>query len=644
MNLLSPWGLWWLLSVPLLVLFYLFRPEPRRRLSTTFFLWKRSLPDSQGGVYAKRLRSNPLLWLQLLVLILLALYLARPATSWSTVVPTAQKVVMVIDRSASMSAGGAFEQAIEKSLEAVDGLFGFANFGSQPEVMLLAVDREPQILVPFTSDASELRTALRALKPTEISDRLESLRPFLASLITDQKAAVWVFSDHLPEELEIPGLQFSACGTEVGPNAGLVAFSVEMSQDTGTSKPFVYARVQNFSASAEQRLLRVEKMSLDNPERVDSVVVETSMLLPALGGQTLKESFPAARLSSSEPTLFRARLLPVPGASGPGTDGFPIDDVGYTVASPYGQQRVRVSVMPDLKASFLVRALMATQGVELLDWERLRTSTDGQALDLLICAPNTKLGAKPQVRTKFEVSETAPPKEAAVEVLRANPDQPLVKDAGVEWSRLRVQRDATWAADPGETVLLSTASGPALTLKGIGEGQPTLCWRFPLAYSSLPLSPALPVLVSRFLDEYSRPASAALPGSLTTTQRHTRPAGANWKGALEIEPALAGPLAESGQAKSGDRQLPRLGYRGIYKVKNLDLGSASLLAVNLFSTSESACPRTPDDRTFSSEETGVGPSAGQQKRQYREATTPLAGLALLILLIEAAVFIRRGRP
>jgi hypothetical protein len=644
MSLLSPWGLWWLLSVPLLVTFYLFRPEPRRRLSTTFFLWRRSAPESQGGVYAKRLRSNPLLWLQILILILLALYLARPATSWSTLVPTSAKVVMVIDRSASMNAGDAFEQALDKAQEAVDGLFGFANFGSQPEVMLLAVDKEPQILVPFTSDAVQLRSALASLKPTEAADRLETLRPFLASLVSDQKATVWLFGDHLPAELEISGLQFTACGTEVPVNAGLVAFSVELTQESGAPKPFVYARVQNFSASAEQRLLRVEKMELDDPDKVESIVVEASLLLPAGGGHTMNESFPAARLSTSEPSLFRARLLPIPGATTASLDGFSNDDTAYTIAPPYGQQRVRVSVTPDLKASFLVRALMATQGVEVLDWERLLPQGgDERPLDLLICAPNSKLPAKPLVRTKFEVSEAAPAENTPVEVLRANPDQPLVKDAGAEWSRLRVQRDTSWPVGAGETTLLSTASGPALTLKGVGEGQPTLCWRFPVSYSSLPLSPALPVLVSRFLDEYSRPASLALVGSFTTNERRSRPAGAIWKGKLELQPALTSALANSGQVDRGDRQLPRLGYAGFYKVRNLDSQSTALLAVNLFSTAEGQLPRTREDRSFSKEETAPGPSAGQQ-RQYRESTTPLAALALLLLLIEAAVFLRRGRP
>ena len=643
MSLLSPWGLWWLLSVPLLVSFYLFRPEPRRRLSTTFFLWRRSQPESQGGVYAKRLRSNPLLWLQILVLILLALYLARPATFWTTVVPTSERVVLVVDRSASMQAGGAFRQALDNAGEAVDGLFGFGNFGSEPQVMLIAVDREPQIVVPFSSDPQQLRAGLASLRPTEVADRLETLRPFLASLVTDQKATVWLFGDHLPAELELPGLQFTSCRTEVVLNSGLVAFSVELSREDGTLKPFVYARAQNFSASAEQRLLRVEKMSLESPDKVEATVLETTLLLPAGGGQTVNQVFPAARLSTADPSLFQARLMPVPGAIGAGDDGFPVDDVAYTVAPPYGKQRIRVAVPLSLKANFLVRALLATGSVELLEWEKLKLAPDDLPVDLLICSPGMPLPSEPKVRTKFEVSEAEPLKSTPVEVLSANPDQPLVKDAGVEWGRLRVQRDPKWPVGSAETTLLYTPSGPALTLKDVGEGQPTLCWRFPLGYSSLPLSPALPVLVSRFLDEYSWPASGGLTGSVTTNERHIRPAGATWKGPLRITPTLASPLASAIDATPGDERLPRLGYAGFYR-SNSESGARATLAANLFSPVESALPRTDADRAFAKEKTGGAAPKSAQQRQYRESTTPLAALALLVLLIEAALLLWRGRP
>jgi hypothetical protein len=97
---------------------------------------------------------------------------------------------------------------------------------------------------------------------------------------------------------------------------------------------------------------------------------------------------------------------------------------------------------------------------------------DERPLDLLICAPNSKLPAKPLVRTKFEVSESAPAKDTPVEVLRANPDQPLVKDAGAEWSRLRVQRDASWPVGAGRDDLAVHRQRPGFDVEG-GRRRPT---------------------------------------------------------------------------------------------------------------------------------------------------------------------------
>lgn len=640
MSLLSPWGLLWLISLPLLVTFYLFRPEPRQRLSTTFFLWKRSQPDSQGGVFAHRLRSNPLLWLQLLVLLLMALYLCRPATVWSNQLPTSSRVVLVVDRSASMQAGEAFPQAVDKALDAVDGLFGGGPLGAQPQVMLLAVDREPQILVPFTSDASQLRQALDSLRATDVADRLPNLRPFLSSLISDQKATVWLFSDHLPSELEIPGLQFSACGQAITANLAVTAFSVELSRDSGSPRPFLYARLENFSPNAEQRLLRVEKMSLEDPDQIEATVWESSILLPAGAGQTVSQGFPSSRLSPSEISLFRVRLLPLPGAA-TDADGLASDDTAYTVAPPFGGDKLRVALSKGLKASFLVRALSATGGVEVVEWEQVLRQPDGQDVDLLLSPPGLRLPSAPAVRTRFELVEQAPAPDTPVETLRADPDQSLVKDAGAEWNRLRVQRATSWPVDARETVLLSTASGPALTLKGVEQGQPTLCWRFPLAFSSLPLSPALPVIVGRFLDEYSRPASRGWPGSFDTSVRMNRPVGASWRGELSVVPPSGSPGSPL-PVGAEERHLPRLSWSGFHQLQSSE--GRTWLALNLFSAEESRLPRSTEDRSFALQPEQTEKAAGATRRQYRDASTPLAGAAFLLLLLEAFWFLRRGRP
>ncbi len=643
MSLLSPWSLLWLVTLPVLVAFYLFRPEPIRRFSSAFFLWKRSVPESQGGVYAKQLRSNPLLWLQLLFLIFLALYLAKPATSWTSVLPTGSKVVLVIDTSASMNAGQAFQQAKEKVGLALDGFFGLANLGSQPEVMLIAMDREPKILVPFTQDSAQLRSALATLSATEVPDRLESLRPLLASLIAEKKASIWLFGDHLPPELELPGLQFSHCGIRPENNVALTAFSIEVSRESGTPKPLIYARAQSFSKNAEQRILKVEGLDPARPEQAQAVLLEQTVTLPADGGRTISATFPASRLSASEPTLFRASLLPVPGAN---QDGFLSDDTAFAAAPPFGSDRMTVAFSPDIKGGFLLRALMAYPGVEVLDWKAyLQAQGSQRPLDLLVSSSRFPIPKSVTVRARILVTETAPKTETPVETLRAESNQELVKNAGVEWERLRVQREPDWPKQPSEQALLRTASGPALTLSGLAEGRPTLAWQFPLGYSSLPLSPALPILTSRFLRTYAQPSAQVLPSSVSTDERRTRPAGKSWTGPLSFVPrvgsAKLGPA--SYELASRDSQLPRFLYSGLYQAKN-DADQTAWVPVNLFSPSESALPWTDTDRSFQAATADGTPDPVLSQRQFRLANTPLAALALLLLFLEAVVFLRRGRP
>ena len=642
MSFLSPWALWWLISLPLLVTFYLFRPEPLRRLSSAFFLWKKSVPESQGGVFAQRLRSNPLLWLQLLVLLLLSLYLARPATSWKSVLPTNSKIVLVVDCSASMRTDNAFTEAKEKVGQALDGLFGVTNFGSHPEVMLIAVDREPRILVPFTRDSAQLRSALAALSASEIPDRLESLRPFLANLITEKKASIWLFGDHLPTDLELPGLQFSRCGSRPLSNVGVTAFSIEVSRESGSPKPMVYLRAQSFSDNAEQRLLRVESLQLTRPEQAQSVIFEQLVTLPAQGGRTISQPFLATRLSATEATLFRATLLPTPGGS---RDQFPVDDTAYATAPPFGADRTTVAFSPDLKGGFLLRALMAYPGVEVLDWKAFQAQTGQRPLDLLVSSPNFPLPSSVPVRTRILITEEAPKAGTPVETLQPESHQEMVSNAGVEWERLRVQRASDWPRFNDEQVLLRTASGPALTLSGLAAGRPTLSWRFPLSHSSLPLSPALPILTSRFLRTYAQPPTQVLPRSLSTQERLNRPSGRNWSGPLEFTGVAGSSRKDATVLKldSNENQLPRFPVSGLYQVRNRD-GESAWIAVNLFSPTESALPWSDADQTFPTESTPDSPEASQDQQQFRLVNAPLAAIALLLLFLEAYLLLRRGRP
>ena len=185
---LNPLALLGLLFLPLLIVLYLFRPDPRRQQSTSYFLWKAAVPESAGGTFANRLQSNPLLWLQLLFLLLVLLFLCRLATPWISQKPASNRVILLIDRSASMQAEDAFERARESALEAVDQMLGVTFSGSSTEVMLIAVDREPRVLVPFTKDEATLTEALESLEATDLPDGLDELGPFVRSLVKAHRA------------------------------------------------------------------------------------------------------------------------------------------------------------------------------------------------------------------------------------------------------------------------------------------------------------------------------------------------------------------------------------------------------------------------------------------------------------------------
>src|SRR5438105_5488697 len=90
------------IAVPALLVLYFLKLRRRELPVSSTLLWKKAIQDLQVNAPFQRLRRNLLLILQLLVLLALCLALSRPVTFFS---PGAGKsTVLLIDRSASMSA------------------------------------------------------------------------------------------------------------------------------------------------------------------------------------------------------------------------------------------------------------------------------------------------------------------------------------------------------------------------------------------------------------------------------------------------------------------------------------------------------------------------------------------------------------
>src|SRR5260221_8921956 len=100
MTLLAPFGLWFLLALPVIFILYLIQSRYRPQVVASLLLWKRMARDLEAEASWRRPRWDLLLALQLLVALLAGVALARPAIFGGG----NQHVVMVLDASASMAA------------------------------------------------------------------------------------------------------------------------------------------------------------------------------------------------------------------------------------------------------------------------------------------------------------------------------------------------------------------------------------------------------------------------------------------------------------------------------------------------------------------------------------------------------------
>src|SRR5947209_1575100 len=100
MSLLAPSALWFLLALPLVFVLYLIQSRYRPQVVASLLLWKRMARDLEAEASWRRPRWDLLLALQLLVALLAALTLARPAMLGGG----SQRLVIVLDTSASMTA------------------------------------------------------------------------------------------------------------------------------------------------------------------------------------------------------------------------------------------------------------------------------------------------------------------------------------------------------------------------------------------------------------------------------------------------------------------------------------------------------------------------------------------------------------
>src|SRR5918998_3653744 len=106
MPFLAPLGLLGLLAIPLIVALYVLRLRRDERTVSSTYLWQQLVRDIEANAPWQRLRRSLLLLLQLLLVVALAVIVARPFGERPA--GLARDLVLVIDASASMRATDVF--------------------------------------------------------------------------------------------------------------------------------------------------------------------------------------------------------------------------------------------------------------------------------------------------------------------------------------------------------------------------------------------------------------------------------------------------------------------------------------------------------------------------------------------------------
>ena len=188
------------------LLLYMLKLRRRPISVSSTLLWKRAVRDMEGNVPWQRVSASMLLLLHLLIVILMSLAIARPV--FDDAIGDDQRVYLVIDTSASMSAMVDGRSGLERAkAQAIDRVGVLFDSGRSARVSVLSSGLEPRAVMTDSNQRGRLIGAINSIQATdqpgdivEAIKLIESLHE--ASFIDDSEEAepvgdglVWVYTD-----------------------------------------------------------------------------------------------------------------------------------------------------------------------------------------------------------------------------------------------------------------------------------------------------------------------------------------------------------------------------------------------------------------------------------------------------------------
>lgn len=479
-----------LIAIPIILL-YMLRLRRREVVISSTFLWQQILQDQEANTPWQRLRRNLLLILQLIILVLMVLAIARPFITVPAV--SAGQTAIILDASASMKATdlpdveNRFEAAKNEALEVTNTL------SAGTLITVIRAGSTPEVLSPYTADRDLTRAAINAAVPGDApSDWLGAMTLAAAGGSGVEDFTIVIIGDGGIDEtvdfssLTLPG-EVRFIGVGAAPDN--VALAALATRALPGQAPQLFGQITNYSDSEAEVVLNLRVDGDSVPLVSNRYTIPAGSELPIVSTGALDTDFATLQADLTLSVNSQAQ------------DYLTVDNTAWAISRTSAGRSILMVTEGNL---FLEQVLRSVPGIDLIRGQ-VNRPLPSRPYDLYVFD-----GTLPTVLPDGDMLIINPPRSTSLFSLgetlenvgditvEANDSRMAFVDFGnVSILRFRQVRDTGWA-----TPLIQSTSGPLL-LAGESEGRQIAVISFDLRESDLPLQITWPVLVSNLLEWFT---------------------------------------------------------------------------------------------------------------------------------------------